>query len=143
MKGKLLSALIAVLLLAIFFSGCTEESNNNEKIGNSHVDNIIIFNNCSGDLGGFFNFEVYEDSSMIDSVYNVSHDITIKEGETETYEIAVPDGIDNSFSYFYFEITCKDNSTTYSRNGPWVNSETYEIYETGDGIHWKFVDFDM
>ena len=114
-----------------------------------HIDNITIINNCSGDLEGFLNFEVYEDEFYTKEVgasnpaYNVSYNISIKEGKTETYTITVPNNIDNNFSYFHFEITCKDNSTTYSRSGPWVNSELYEIYETGHGIHWKFLGFHM
>jgi len=134
---------VAIIFLVVFGFG------EHKSFERSHVDTIMIINNCSGDLEGFLNFEVYEDEFYTKEVgastpaYNVSYNISIKEGETGTYTITVPDNIDNNFAYFYFKINCKDNSTNYFRSGPWVNSELYEIYETGHGINWKFLEFHM
>jgi major membrane immunogen (membrane-anchored lipoprotein) len=144
MKKQLLVIGIIALLVCVGLSGCNEkDTNNGESFESSRTDIIAIWNNCSGDLEGSLTFELYEDSSMNNSTYNITYNISIKEGKTENFVITVPESIDNTYSYLYYSVTCNGNSTFYQRNGPWVNSELYEIYETSQGIRWKWVSFDM
>lgn len=156
MYRKVTVLFISTLLLAIIFSGCSEQenkdnqTNNNENlVGHGPSDNITIINNCSGTIEGFLIFEVYEEEfhtkekNTTKPDYNATYNINIKKGETESYIITISENIENNYSNFYFKINYKGNSTEYTRSGPWVNSEKYKIYETENGIDWKYIDFDM
>ncbi len=154
MHSKIILLSINTLLLAIIFSGCLDqETKDNQTDNNKNLvgpsDNITITNNCSGTIEGFLVFEVYEgefhtkEKNTTKPDYNTTCNISIKKGESESYMIRIPENIENNYSNFYFKINYKENSTEYTRSGPWLNSETYKIYETQEGIDWEFIDFDM